>query len=155
MDDLLGIDDLLTEDERQVRDSVHQFIDDQFIPIINQCFESARFPQEIIPQIAKLGLLGMSLPEQYGGSHAHPVTYGLVCQELERGDSGLRSFVSVQNSLVMFPIFKYGSEEQKQRWLPVMSRGEVIGCFGLTEAESGSDPAACAPQQKKLTMVGY
>lgn len=150
MEDILSIDELFTEDERQVRDSVRQFVDDQLMPIISQCFESARFPQEIIPQIAKLGLLGMNLPEQYGGSHAHPVAYGLVCQELERGDSGLRSFVSVQNSLVMFPIFKYGSEEQKQRWLPVMARGEVIGCFGLTEAESGSDPSSMRTTAKKV-----
>lgn len=150
MEDMLGIESLFTEEERLVRDSVRQFVDAQFMPIITECFESGRFPQEIIPQLAKLGILGLTLPEEYGGSKANPVCYGLVCQELERGDSGLRSFVSVQNSLVMFPIYNYGSEEQKQRWLPAMARGEIIGCFGLTEANSGSDPASMRTTAEKV-----
>lgn len=149
MEDYLQIDALLTEEERAVRDSVRQFVDSQLLPVITDCFEAARFPQEIIPHIAELGLLGMTLPESYGGSGAKAVAYGLACQELERGDSGLRSFVSVQNSLVMFPIFHFGDNAQKERWLKPMSQGKIIGCFGLTESDAGSDPNSMKTTAKK------
>ena len=142
MDDLLHIDDLLTDEERMIRDSVRQFVEAEVLPLMPEAYENAHFPQELIAKVADLGLLGMSLPEQYGGSSAGAVSYGLVCQELERGDSGLRSFVSVQSSLCMYPIFQFGSEEQKRRFLPPMARGEIIGCFGLTEPDAGSDPAS-------------
>jgi glutaryl-CoA dehydrogenase len=136
--DLYNIDSLLSEEERMVRDTVRKFVNERVLPIIGEHFEAGTFPRELIPEIAELGLLGMHL-EGYGCAGLSAVCYGLACQELEAGDSGLRSFVSVQGSLAMFPIWAYGSEEQKQRWLPRMARGEVIGCFGLTEPDSGSD----------------
>ena len=136
--DLYNIDSLLSEEERMVRDTVHKFVQERVLPIISGHFEAGTFPRELVPEIAKLGLLGMHLVG-YGCSGLSAVCYGLACQELEAGDSGLRSFVSVQGSLAMFPILAFGSEEQKQRWLPAMARGEVIGCFGLTEPDFGSD----------------
>ena len=139
--DLYNIDHLLSEEERLVRDTVRKFVSERVLPIIGEHFEAGTFPFELIPEIAGLGLLGMHL-EGYGCAGLSAVCYGLACQELEAGDSGLRSFVSVQGSLAMFPIYKFGSEEQKQRWLPPMARGEVIGCFGLTEPDSGSDPGS-------------
>src|SRR5215813_5509154 len=139
--DLYNIDHLLSEEERMVRDTVRKFVNERFLPIIGEHFEAGTFPRELVPEIAGLGLLGMHL-QGYGCAGLSAVCYGLACQELEAGDSGLRSFVSVQGSLAMFPIWAFGSEEQKQRWLPRMSRGEVIGCFGLTEPDSGSDPAS-------------
>jgi glutaryl-CoA dehydrogenase len=138
--DLYNVRSMLTDDERMVQDTVAKYVDDQVIPIISECFEHERFPRELIPGIAELGLLGSSI-EGYGCAGLNAVSYGLICQELERGDSGLRSFVSVQSSLCMYPIYAFGSEEQKQRWLPRMATGEVIGCFGLTEPHGGSDPA--------------
>ena len=140
--DLFDVRSLLSEEERAVQDSVARFTDERVLPIIGDCFDQGRFPTELIPEIADMGLLGSSLPEQYGGAGLNSVSYGLICQELERGDSGLRSFVSVQSSLCMYPIHAYGSEEQRLRWLPDMARGKVIGCFGLTEAHGGSDPAS-------------
>jgi len=140
--DLFDVRSLLSEEERAVQDSVARFTDERVLPIIGDCFDQGRFPNELIPEIADMGLLGSSLPEQYGGAGLNSVSYGLICQELERGDSGIRSFVSVQSSLCMYPIYAYGSEEQRMRWLPDMSRGKVIGCFGLTEAHGGSDPAS-------------
>jgi glutaryl-CoA dehydrogenase len=140
--DLFDVRSLLSEEERAVQDSVARFTDERVLPIIGDCFDQGRFPTELIPEIADMGLLGCSLPEQYGGAGLNGVSYGLICQELERGDSGIRSFVSVQSSLCMYPIYAYGSEEQRMRWLPDMARGKVIGCFGLTEAHGGSDPAA-------------
>ncbi|MGV8959805.1 MAG: acyl-CoA dehydrogenase family protein [Stenotrophomonas sp.] len=140
--DLFDVRSLLTEEERAVQDSVARFTDERVLPIIGDCFDQGRFPTELIPEIADMGLLGSSLPEQYGGSALNGVSYGLICQELERGDSGIRSFVSVQSSLCMYPIYAYGSEEQRLRWLPDMAKGKVIGCFGLTEAHGGSDPAS-------------
>ncbi|WP_313644681.1 acyl-CoA dehydrogenase family protein [Stenotrophomonas sp.] len=140
--DLFDVRSLLSEEERAVQDSVARFTDERVLPIIGDCFDQGRFPNELIPEIADMGLLGSSLPEQYGGAGLNSVSYGLICQELERGDSGLRSFVSVQSSLCMYPIYAYGSEEQRMRWLPDMARGKVIGCFGLTEAHGGSDPAS-------------
>jgi glutaryl-CoA dehydrogenase len=139
--DLYNIDHLLSEEERMVRDTVRKFVQERVLPIIGEHFEAGTFPRDLIPAIAELGLLGMHL-EGYGCAGLSSVCYGLACQELEAGDSGLRSFVSVQGSLAMFPIFAFGSEEQKQHWLPRMARGEVIGCFGLTEPDSGSDPSS-------------
>jgi glutaryl-CoA dehydrogenase len=138
--DLYNVDHLLTEEERMVRDTVRKFVQERVLPIIGEHFEAGTFPRELIPEIAELGLLGMHL-EGYGCAGLNAVCYGLACQELEAGDSGLRSFVSVQGSLAMFPIYAFGSEEQKQCWLPRMARGEVIGCFGLTEPDFGSDAA--------------
>ena len=139
--DLYDVRSLLTEEERAVQDSVARFTDERVIPIIGDAFDQARFPKELVPEIAEMGLLGSSLPEQYGCAGLNSVSYGLICQELERGDSGIRSFVSVQSSLCMYPIYAYGSEEQRMRWLPDMAAGKVIGCFGLTEPHGGSDPA--------------
>jgi len=139
--DFYNIDRLLSEEERMVRDTMRRFVRERVLPIIGDHFEAATFPRELIPEIANLGLLGMHL-EGYGCAGLSAVCYGLACQELEAGDSGLRSFVSVQGSLAMFPIFAFGTEEQRQRWLPPMARGEVIGCFGLTEPDAGSDPSS-------------
>jgi glutaryl-CoA dehydrogenase len=139
--DLYNIDHLLSEEERMVRDTVRKFVQDRVLPGIAGHFEAGTFPESLIPEMAELGLLGMHL-EGYGCAGLNAVCYGLACQELEAGDSGLRSFASVQGSLVMFPIFVYGSEEQKQHWLPRMAQGKAIGCFGLTEPDSGSDPAS-------------
>src|SRR6476646_5230599 len=138
--DLLNLGSLLSEEERMVRDTVRRFVRERVLPIIGEHFEAGTFPRELVPEIAELGLLGMHL-EGYGCAGLSAVCYGLACQELEAGDSGLRSFVSVQGSLAMFPIWAFGSEEQKQRWLPGMAKGEVIGCFGLTEPDHGSDPS--------------
>jgi len=138
--DLYSVRSMLSDDERMVQDSVAKFVNDQVLPIIGECFEHERFPRELVKGCADLGLLGSSI-EGYGCAGLNGVSYGLICQELERGDSGLRSFVSVQSSLCMYPIYAYGSEEQRQRWLPGMARGEIIGCFGLTEPHGGSDPA--------------
>src|SRR6266480_4092077 len=139
--DLYNIDYLLSEEERMVRDTVRKFVNERVLPVIGEHFEAGTFPRELIPEIAELELFGMHL-NGYGCAGLSAVCYGLACQELEAGDSGLRSFVSVQGSLAMFPIWAYGSEEQKQRWLPPMAQGEVIGCFGLTEPDSGSDPGS-------------
>ncbi len=138
--DLYNVDHLLSEEERLVRDTVRQFVHDRVLPVIGEHFEAGTFPRELLPEIAGLGLLGMHL-EGYGCAGLSAVCYGLACQELEAGDSGIRSFVSVQGSLAMFPIWAFGSEEQKQHWLPRMARGEVIGCFGLTEPDFGSNAA--------------
>lgn len=140
--DLFDVRSLLNEEERAVQESVARFTNERVLPIIGDAFDQARFPSELVPEIAALGLLGATLPAEYGGGDLGAVCYGLICQELERGDSGLRSFVSVQSSLCMYPIYAYGSEEQRQQWLPAMARGELIGCFGLTEAHGGSDPAS-------------
>ncbi|MCI1123475.1 acyl-CoA dehydrogenase family protein [Stenotrophomonas maltophilia] len=140
--DLFDVRSLLNEEERAVQESVARFTNERVLPIIGDAFDQARFPDELVPEIASLGLLGATLPTEYGGGGLGAVSYGLICQELERGDSGLRSFVSVQSSLCMYPIYAYGSEEQRRQWLPAMARGELIGCFGLTEAHGGSDPAS-------------
>lgn len=150
MEDFLLLDEQLTQDESLIRDTVKRYVDSQVIPIMSDAYEKAEFPRQFIKQVADLGLLGMTLPQQYGGSDASYIAYGLVCQELERGDSGLRSFVSVQSSLCMFPIFQFGTEEQKQRFLPAMSRGELIACFGLTEPNHGSDPNSMETTAKKV-----
>lgn len=138
--DLYSVRSMLSHDEQMVQDAVGKFVDEQVIPIIGDCFEHERFPRELVSGIAELGLLGSSI-EGYGCAGLNAVSYGLICQELERGDSGLRSFVSVQSSLCMYPIHAFGSEAQKQQWLPRMAKAEVIACFGLTEPQGGSDPA--------------
>jgi glutaryl-CoA dehydrogenase len=140
--DFFKLDGLLSDEERLIRDSVKAFVSDRVNPIIAECFEEGRFPKELVPEMAKLGLYGSTLPEKYGCAGVNGVSYGLICQELEAGDSGIRSFVSVQSSLCMYPIFQFGSEEQRQKYLPKMASGELIGCFGLTEANSGSDPSS-------------
>ncbi|HEY0180410.1 MAG TPA: acyl-CoA dehydrogenase family protein [Dokdonella sp.] len=139
--DLYDVRALLSEEERMVQDTVARFTYERVLPIIGDCFDQGRFPRELIPEMAELGLLGASLPTEYGCAGMNAVSYGLICQELERGDSGIRSFASVQSSLCMYPIYAYGSEEQRRRWLPDMAAGEVIGCFGLTEPHGGSDPS--------------
>ena len=139
--DFLDIDHLLQDEERMIRDTVRKFVHDRILPGIEGWFEKGVFPKEIAPELGRLGLLGMHL-HGYGTLGVSATSYGLACLELEAGDSGFRSFVSVQGSLAMFPIWKYGSEEQKREWLPRMAAGEAIGCFGLTEPDSGSDPAS-------------
>ena len=137
--DLYDLRGKLSDDERLVQDAVARFVDTEVLPVIQQHFELHTFPRDLIPAIAELGLLGATL-EGYGGGGMNAISYGLICQELERGDSGLRSFVSVQSSLCMYPIHTYGSEAQRTQYLPRMARGELIGCFGLTEPHGGSDP---------------
>ena len=139
--DLFDIRGQLSDEERMVQDTVARFTDERVLPVIGEYFDKGEFPHELIAEMAELGLLGSYFPEQYGCAGMNGVSYGLICQELERGDSGMRSFVSVQTSLCMYPIFAYGSEEQRRLWLPAMARGAAIGCFGLTEPHGGSDPA--------------
>ncbi len=139
--DLYAVDDLLSEDERLIRDTVRALVRDRVLPVIGDHFEAGTFPSELVAEVARLGLLGMHL-QGHGCAGTSAVAYGVACEELEAGDSGLRSFVSVQGSLAMFPIHAYGSEEQKQRFLPEMAAGNLIGCFGLTEPDAGSDPGA-------------
>jgi glutaryl-CoA dehydrogenase len=146
--DLYDVSGALTEEERMVQESVGRLVDDKVLPIIQECFEKHRFPRELVAELAALGLLGSSL-KGYGCAGLNAISYGLICQELERGDSGIRSFVSVQSSLCMYPIHAYGSEEQKQKYLPGMARGELIGCFGLTEPHGGSDPANMKTHAKR------
>ena len=146
--DLFDVRGLLTDEERMVQDSVARMVDEQVLPVIREHFENHTFPRELVPELAGLGLLGSSL-EGYGCAGMNAVSYGLICQELERGDSGLRSFVSVQSSLCMYPIHAYGSDAQKQQYLPRMAAGELIGAFGLTEPHGGSDPANMRTHAKR------
>lgn len=146
--DLFDVRSLLSEEEQMIQDTVARFVDDRALPLMGEAFDKGQFPMELVPEMASLGLLGSTI-EGYGCAGLNGVSYGLICQELERGDSGLRSFASVQSSLCMYPIYAYGSEEQKQRWLPDMAAGEVIGCFGLTEAHGGSDPASMKTNAKR------
>jgi glutaryl-CoA dehydrogenase len=146
--DLYDIAGALSQEERMVQESVARLVDDKVLPVIQKCFEEHRFPIELVPELAELGLLGSSL-KGYGCAGLNAISYGLICQELERGDSGIRSFVSVQSSLCMYPIHAYGSEEQKQKYLPGMARGQLIGCFGLTEPHGGSDPANMKTHAKR------
>ncbi len=139
--DLFNIDAALTEEERAVRDSVRRFVDDEVLPIIGRHYVEGTFPRHLIPKMGELGVFGANLPEEYGCAGLNNVQYGLIMQELERGDSGIRSFASVQGALVMYPIYAFGSEAQKREWLPKMARGEAIGCFGLTEPDYGSNPS--------------
>ena len=148
--DFFRLDNQLSDEEKLSRQTVRDFVRERVNPIIAECYEQGRFPKELIPEIADLGLLGMTIPEEYGCAGVNSVVYGLTTQELEAGDSGLRSFVSVQSSLCMYPIYAFGSEEQKRKWLPEMAAGKVIGCFGLTEANSGSDPGSMRTRAKKV-----
>ncbi len=147
--DYYDIDSLLTDEEKSIRQTVRDFVTERVMPEIAEHYERGEFPRELIPQLARLGFLGPTFPEEYGGIGLGAVAYGLIMQELERGDSGLRSFASVQSSLVMFPIFTFGSEEQRRRWLPRLARGEAIGCFGLTEPDYGSDPGGMKTWAKR------
>jgi glutaryl-CoA dehydrogenase len=154
--DFFNIDSLLSEEERAVRNSVRQFVDERVMPIIGKCYVDGRFPKEIISELAELGVFGANLPEEYGCAGLNNVAYGLIMQELERGDSGVRSFASVQGALAMYPIYAFGSEEQKKRYLPPMAAGKVIGCFGLTEPDYGSNPSGMitmAREQKDGTWL--
>ena len=146
--DFFNIRSELSEEEQMVQDTVARMVDEKVLSVIRECFEEHRFPAELVKELADLGLLGGSI-EGYDCAGLNGVSYGLICQELERGDSGLRSFVSVQSSLCMYPIYTYGSEEQKQRWLPPMARGEAIGRFGLTEPHGGSDPSNMKTHAKR------
>ncbi len=141
MKDFYNIDSALSEEERAVRDTVRSFIDEKVLPIIGDCYIQGKFPKQLIPEMAELGMFGANLPEEYGCAGLNNVAYGLIMQELERGDSGVRSFASVQGALVMYPIYAFGSEEQKRYYLPKMAHGEIIGCFGLTEPDYGSNPS--------------
>src|ERR1700751_660826 len=146
--DFLALDALLSDEERAIRDTVRQFVSDQVKPYVGEWFERGELPMELIPELARLGLFGMHL-SGYGLPEASSVMYGLVCQELEAGDAGIRSLVSVQGSLSMYAIWRWGSEDQKQRWLPPMHAGETIGCFGLTEPDAGSDPGSMRTTAKR------
>jgi glutaryl-CoA dehydrogenase len=147
--DYFDIDSLLTEEERMVRDTVRAWVDENVLPIIEEAYIQRRFPKELIPGMAELGMLGANLPEEYGCAGLNNVAYGLIMQELERGDSGIRSFASVQGALCMYPIYAFGTEEQKRKYLPAMARGEVIGCFGLTEPDYGSNPGGMITTARK------
>jgi len=146
--DFFDLEGLLTEDERQVRDAVGRFVDERVLPIIAHCFEHERFPSELVPEMAAMGLFGPTFKD-YGCAGLSNVAYGLIMQELERGDSGLRSFASVQSGLVMYPIHRYGSAQQKEQWLPALARAEKVGCFGLTEPDGGSDPGTMKTVARK------
>ncbi len=150
MKDFLLLDSQLSTEELQIRDNVRAFVANQVIPKMAKAFENAVYPEELTAQLGALGVFGMTLPTKYGGAGANYVSYGLACQELEYGDSSLRSFVSVQSSLVMFPIWQFGSEEQKEKFLPKLASAELIGCFGLTEADAGSDPGSMKTHAQKV-----
>jgi glutaryl-CoA dehydrogenase len=149
MQDFFNIDSQLSGEERAVRDSVRRFVDEKVLPIIGNAYVEGRFPKELIPEMAELGVLGANLPEEYGCAGLNNVAYGLIMQELERGDSGIRSFASVQGALAMYPIYAFGSEEQKKKYLPKMAAGEIIGCFGLTEPDYGSNPSGMITMAKE------
>jgi glutaryl-CoA dehydrogenase len=152
--DYFNIDSLFSDDEKMIRDSVREFVSVEIIPIIEKFNREGKFPIQIISSMAELGLFGTTLPEKYGCAALNNVAYGLIMQELERGDSGIRSFVSVQSALVMYPIFEFGSEEQKDYWLPLLASGKKIGCFGLTEPDYGSNPGGMITKAEK-TDGGY
>lgn len=148
--DFFKLDSMLSDEEKLIRQSVRTFVEEHVNPIIAACFEEGRFPFDLIPEMARLGLLGATLPEQYGCAGVNGVSYGLIAQELEAGDSGLRSFISVQSSLCMYPIFQFGSEEHRQKWLPPMAAGKKIGCFGLTEPNAGSNPSSMKTRAQRV-----
>ncbi len=147
--DYFQVDDLLSEEEKMIRQSIREWVDDEVMPIIEEYYQKGEFPMHLVPQMGEMGLFGANLPEEYGCAGVNNVAYGLMMQELERGDSGIRSFASVQGALVMYPIFEYGSEEQKQYWLPKLASGEKIGCFGLTEPDFGSNPGGMVTKAVK------
>ena len=155
--DFYRIDDLLSDEERTIRDTVRAWVDERVVPIIEEHYQAGTFPFELAREMGEMGFLGANL-EGYGCPGLNNVSYGLICQELERGDSAIRSFCSVQGSLVMFPIHAYGTEEQKQKWLPRLASGEAIGCFGLTEPDYGSNPGGMITRPgataRQLTIHG-
>lgn len=148
--DYYNVESLLSEEEILIRNSVREFVSKEIIPIIEKHNRESTFPIQLIPKMAELGLLGTTFPQKYGCADLNYTSYGLVCQELERGDSGIRSFVSVQSSLVMYPIFDFGNDAQKDKWLPLLGRGDKIGCFGLTEPDYGSNPGAMITKAEKV-----
>jgi glutaryl-CoA dehydrogenase len=148
--DYYYLDELFTDEEKILRSTVRNFVDAEVLPIIEEHYRNGTFPLDLIPKIAEIGLLGINIDPEYGGAGANSTIYGLAMQELERGDSGIRSFASVQNSLVMYPINKYGTEEQKKKWLPKLAKGELIGCYGLTEPDFGSNPSGMLTNAKKV-----
>ncbi len=147
--DFYDLDSVLSEEERMIRDAIREWVEDQVIPIIGEAYYQRRFPRALIPDLGELGVLGANLPEEYGCAGLNNVAYGLIMQELERGDSGLRSFVSVQGALVMYPIYAFGSEEHRREWLPRLASADAIGCFGLTEPDYGSNPGGMITTAKK------
>ncbi len=147
--DFYQLDSLLSEEERAVRDTVRAWVEEHLMPVIGECYIEGKFPKQLIPGMAELGLYGANLPEEYGCAGLNNVAYGLIMQELERGDSGIRSFASVQGGLVMYPIYAFGSEEQKKHWLPRLAAGKEIGCFGLTEPDYGSNPSGMITTAKE------
>jgi glutaryl-CoA dehydrogenase len=149
--DFYRVDELLSEEERAVRDTVRAWVEENLIPVIGDCYIEGRFPKQLIPGLAELGVFGANLPEEYGCAGLNNVAYGLIMQELERGDSGIRSFASVQGALVMYPIFSFGSDEQKKHWLPRLASGKEIGCFGLTEPDYGSNPSGMITTAKETS----
>ena len=149
--DFYDLDSRFTEEERMIRDTVRAFVEDRVMPIIGEAYIERKFPKQLIPELGELGVYGANLPEKYGCAGLNNVSYGLIMQELERGDSGIRSFVSVQGALVMYPIFAFGSEEHRTEWLPKLATGEAIGCFGLTEPDYGSDPGGMITTAKQTS----
>lgn len=149
--DFYDIDSLLSEEERMIRDTVRSWVEDRLMPIIGQAYVEHRMPRELIPEMGELGVLGANLPEEHGCAGLNNVAYGLIMQELERGDSGIRSFASVQGALVMYPIYAFGSDAQKKEWLPKLATGEAVGCFGLTEPDYGSNPAGMITRAEKTS----
>ena len=149
--DFYDLDSLFTEEERMIRDTVRAFVEDRVMPIIGEAYIERKFPKQLIPELGELGVYGANLPEKYGCAGLNNVSYGLIMQELERGDSGIRSYVSVQGALVMYPIFAFGSEEHRTEWLPKLATGEAIGCFGLTEPDYGSDPGGMITTAKQTS----
>ena len=153
--DFYNLDDLFTEEEKLVRQTVRDFVNNEVLPIIEHSAREGVFPMHLVKKMAEIGLFGITLPTEYGGAGLSGTCYGLAMQELERGDSGIRSFASVQSSLVMYPIYTYGSEEQRRKWLPKLAAGEAIGCFGLTEPDAGSNPAGMTTNAKRLDGGGF
>jgi len=147
--DFYDLDALFTEEERMVRDTIRAWVEERLIPVIGEAYVEHRMPRELIPEMGELGVLGANLPEEYGCAGLNNVAYGLIMQELERGDSGIRSFASVQGALVMYPIFAFGSDAQKEEWLPKLATGEAVGCFGLTEPDYGSNPAGMITRARR------
>mgnify|MGYP002628544238 CR=1 FL=1 len=147
--DFFDLDDQFSEEELMVRDAVRTWTSERFMPLIGDAFEAGTFPMELVPELGELGVFGCTFPEKYGCADMNGTTYGIICQELERGDSGLRSFVSVQGSLVMYPIFTFGTEEHRMEWLPKLASGKAVGCFGLTEPDAGSDPGSMTTRAVK------
>ncbi|MFT5916105.1 MAG: glutaryl-CoA dehydrogenase [Flammeovirgaceae bacterium] len=148
--DLYGIDDLLTEEHKMIRSSVREFVNQEICPIIEDCCEKNYFPKHLLPKMGELGALGPSIPAEYGGGGMDEISYGIIMQEIERGDSGMRSTTSVQSSLVMYPIYKFGTEEQRKKYLPKLASGEMLGCFGLTEPNHGSNPSGMLTNFKDM-----